>query len=176
MNGIDLDELERKAKTATPGSVAERVTGNGVSWDERGWHVRTRAHADDNYGLEAARRDEEFIAAASPDVVLALVARVRELESKAAVTADKVMALLETAEVALRRTSTSDEAIGRAIRETADSFRQFSRNGRWGACGACPRDRDRHAYPEFCAFTDRYDHQLNVAALAFNFIASTRTS
>ncbi len=47
-----------------------------------------------------------------------------------------------------------------------DCFLQFSRNGRWGTCGACPRDSDGHAYPEFCAFTERYDHQLSVDELA----------
>lgn len=56
-----------------------------------------------------------------------------------------------------------------ALRERGDSFVQFSRNGRWGTCGYCPRDREHHAFPEFCAFTDRYDHQLTAKELAENF-------
>jgi hypothetical protein len=56
-------------------------------------------------------------------------------------------------------------AVRQALRECGDGFRQFSRNGRWGCCGECPRT-DGHAYPEFCALTDRYDHQLGAADLA----------
>jgi hypothetical protein len=47
-----------------------------------------------------------------------------------------------------------------------DAFRQFSRNGRWGTCSDCPRDSSGNAYPEFCEWTDRYDHNLDVDALA----------
>lgn len=39
-----------------------------------------------------------------------------------------------------------------------NAFAMFSRNDRWGTCVACPRDSNGNAYPEFCAFTDRYDH------------------
>jgi hypothetical protein len=53
-----------------------------------------------------------------------------------------------------------------ALKELSDAFRQCSRNGRWGTCGGCPRDRENHAYPEFCGDTKRYDHQLTVAELA----------
>ena len=56
-----------------------------------------------------------------------------------------------------------------ALRERGDSFVQFSRNGRWGTCVDCPRDRELHAFPEFCPFTDRYDHQLTAKELAENF-------
>lgn len=34
------------------------------------------------------------------------------------------------------------------------------RNGRWGTCVACPRDKLGKVYPEECAFTERYDHNL----------------
>lgn len=51
----------------------------------------------------------------------------------------------------------------------ADAFRQFSRNGRWGTCGACPRDSEKHVYPEFCPETDRYDHWLSAQGLADQF-------
>ena len=47
-----------------------------------------------------------------------------------------------------------------------DQFIQFSRNGRWGTCGACPRDSNGHVYPEFCKYTERCDHQLTVDDLA----------
>ncbi len=46
-----------------------------------------------------------------------------------------------------------------------DSFRQFARNDRWGTCACCPRDSEGNAYPEFCKFTDRYDHKLTIDEL-----------
>lgn len=46
-----------------------------------------------------------------------------------------------------------------------DSFRQFSRNEKWGSCGSCPRDSEFNAYPEFCQYYDRYDHQLTIDEL-----------
>lgn len=58
-----------------------------------------------------------------------------------------------------------------ALRATADNFRQFSRNGRWGTCVDCPRepnDRGR-AYPEFCIHTARYDHLLTIDDLRENY-------
>lgn len=50
-----------------------------------------------------------------------------------------------------------------------DDFRQFTRNGRWGTCADCPRDSNEHAYPEFCSFTSRDDHQLDIDLLAKEF-------
>ena len=47
-----------------------------------------------------------------------------------------------------------------------DGILQFYRNGRWGTCCGCPRDTDNKAYPEFCANTERYDHQLTAKELA----------
>jgi hypothetical protein len=47
-----------------------------------------------------------------------------------------------------------------------DGFLQFYRNGRWGTCAGCPRDTENKAYPEFCAATERYDHQLTAEDLA----------
>ncbi len=38
--------------------------------------------------------------------------------------------------------------------------RQIARNGRWGTCAACPRTSAGEVYPEFCTYSDRYDHQL----------------
>jgi hypothetical protein len=54
----------------------------------------------------------------------------------------------------------------KTLREIGDNFRQFARNGRWGTCGGCPRDVQGNAYPEHCADTDRYDHQLGASSLA----------
>jgi len=50
-------------------------------------------------------------------------------------------------------------------RDAKSGFLQFSRNGRWGTCGDCPRDSNGIVYPEFCKFTDRYDHNLKLAEL-----------
>lgn len=36
------------------------------------------------------------------------------------------------------------------------------RNGRWGTCVDCPRDKDGTPHPERCISTDRYDHQLEL--------------
>lgn len=57
----------------------------------------------------------------------------------------------------------------KALFDTSDSFRQFSRNGKWGTCCECPRDRENHAYPEYCQHKDRYDHELDVDALSKNW-------
>ena len=59
-----------------------------------------------------------------------------------------------------------------ALKEMADSFRQFGRNGCWGTCVECPRDEEGHTYPEFCKhFGIRYDHQLTVDQLATHWNA-----
>lgn len=49
--------------------------------------------------------------------------------------------------------------------EKRDAYRQLSRNDRWGTCPKCPRDVDGYAFPEFCEFKDRQDHQRTVEAL-----------
>lgn len=56
-----------------------------------------------------------------------------------------------------------------AVAELRSAFADFSRNGRWGTCGACPCDGYGRKLPELCAFTDRDDHQLDVDALARRF-------
>lgn len=61
------------------------------------------------------------------------------------------------------------DAVAYALREVGDGFRQFSRNGRWGTCGGCPRDSAGRAYPEFCQFTARGDHHLDARTLAEQF-------
>jgi hypothetical protein len=50
-------------------------------------------------------------------------------------------------------------------KQFSEKFLQFSRNLRWGTCGGCPRDADGHAYPEFCEYTKRYDHNLTLTEL-----------
>jgi hypothetical protein len=55
----------------------------------------------------------------------------------------------------------------------AQHFHCFARNGRWGTCGFCPKDGHHNVYPEFCEHTDRYDHHLNVDALANQFKVRT---
>lgn len=45
------------------------------------------------------------------------------------------------------------------------AFAEFARNERWGTCVACPQDTNGVPYPEFCAYTDRYDHQLTGESL-----------
>lgn len=77
---INLDELETRAKAATPGPwlIERRDMGSGEII-----HVVYGTHDVTWSGDEAcpnARGDARYIAAASPDVVLALIARVRELE------------------------------------------------------------------------------------------------
>ncbi|HCQ31303.1 TPA: hypothetical protein DIU27_02895 [Candidatus Collierbacteria bacterium] len=51
-----------------------------------------------------------------------------------------------------------------------DAFLQFSRNGRWGTCGGCPKDSNGHTYPEACADTIRGDHQLDLQALMETYL------
>lgn len=52
-----------------------------------------------------------------------------------------------------------------AARQNWTPWRCFTRNGRWGTCAGCPRAFDGEAFPEFCEFTERYDHQLTLTAL-----------
>lgn len=43
------------------------------------------------------------------------------------------------------------------------------RNGRWGTCGACPREGGR-VHPEKCLYTDRGDHRLDATSAAMELI------
>lgn len=71
---VDLDDLERKARAATPGPWAADATdvvsdlGSKSAWVER-------------IGMANARKNVEHIVANSPPVTLALIARIRELEN-----------------------------------------------------------------------------------------------
>lgn len=79
----DLDNLESKAKAATPGpwqydgvNVTQAVNdGTGLA------DVITTDDADEGRIITDA--DAAYIAAASPDVVLSLIARVRDAEAQA---------------------------------------------------------------------------------------------
>jgi hypothetical protein len=55
-----------------------------------------------------------------------------------------------------------------------DFLLQFYRNGRWGNCTDCPRDKLGRAYPEFCANTNRHDHLLNMDDLVSHYNAIRR--
>jgi hypothetical protein len=50
-----------------------------------------------------------------------------------------------------------------------DFLLQFYRNGRWGTCVDCPRDTNGRAYPEFCEYTERYDHKLTLDDLVGHY-------
>lgn len=56
-----------------------------------------------------------------------------------------------------------------AAAETRQALADFSRNGRWGTCGGCPRDGTGKKLPELCEDTDRSDHQLDIDSLARHF-------
>jgi hypothetical protein len=73
---IDLDDLERKARRAEPGPWSGHGDPSFVVTAE-GVHVcDTYTHAGDR-----DLANVEYIAAAGPDVVIALIARIRDLET-----------------------------------------------------------------------------------------------
>ena len=77
---IDLDDLERKAKAATPGKWSWGEAEHAL-WGDGEYEAvidsgRHRSHS----GLKD--NDAEFIAAASPAVVLELVAELRKLRGE----------------------------------------------------------------------------------------------
>lgn len=62
-----------------------------------------------------------------------------------------------------------DDPRAHAAAELRSELADFSRNGRWGTCGACPCDGYGRKLPELCEFTERADHQLDVDALVGRF-------
>lgn len=47
-----------------------------------------------------------------------------------------------------------------------EHFRVFARTARWGTCVDCPRTiADQEPFPEWCKFTERYDHNLTLDEL-----------
>ena len=69
-----------------------------------------------------------------------------------------------------------DEKTKHALKNNAAHLIMFARNGRWGSCADCPRDSLGAAYPELCAHTERYDHQLSMKELAENWEHSKKTA
>lgn len=65
--------------------------------------------------------------------------------------------------------TTDNEKLWYALSEMGPHFRAFSRNGRWGTCGGCPRSGP-DVYPEFCTDTKRGDHQLTLDGLVHSWL------
>lgn len=81
---IDLDELERLAKAATPGPwrMVALSSHYGVTHGDYRFPTVVYAHEGwDGYGNGSSRPNADYIAAANPATVLALIARVREAEA-----------------------------------------------------------------------------------------------
>lgn len=77
---IDLDELERLAKAATPGPW---YAGEKNRWQlHDGRFIRTSHDHSGTAMVVSGGGDADFIAAANPETVLALVERVRALEKE----------------------------------------------------------------------------------------------
>jgi len=83
---VDLDKLERLAKTATPGpwdswpwGVADTDEVDTCFFGQRGEPARA-AIGECYPELGQGENDAQYIAAVSPDVVLELIERIRELE------------------------------------------------------------------------------------------------
>ena len=62
----------------------------------------------------------------------------------------------------------TSEAHLRYKKAYGDSFEQFRRNGRCGACTDCPIIEGR-AYPELCVNTTRGDHTLTLEDLVEHY-------
>lgn len=75
-----------------------------------------------------------------------------------------------------QRDAASDLAVCEAATPGDWHFACFARNGRWGTCACCPRDRQGNAWPEFCKNTDRYDHKLPASSLSAQFDARRATN
>lgn len=102
---IDLDELERLAKAATPGpwhafSQQKPWEIYDCRWAVGSGHMHALAVLDAPQTSAALRvkADAQHIAAANPETVLALVERVRELEQGLKVIRDECHAAVNEAE------------------------------------------------------------------------------
>lgn len=85
MTEIDLDELEQLAKAATP-----KWYSTGGIFDPGTDHETVNMWGETLSGMQSGycfgrcpRHDGQFIAAASPRTILALIARIRKLEAVA---------------------------------------------------------------------------------------------
>lgn len=75
---VDLDALDTAARSATPGPWAVHP---GTEWVRTfGGHGRGIASCDQRDSGEGDRENATHIAAADPTTVLALIARIRELD------------------------------------------------------------------------------------------------
>ena len=89
---VDLEELKRLAKAATPGPWQVSLNGSG----EDGWVEDSNSqYLTTGYEGEMAAKDVRFIAAANPAAVLALIERVEEAERHAAFLTDWSQATTE---------------------------------------------------------------------------------
>jgi hypothetical protein len=84
---IDLEDLERKARRATPGNWTTASPSKGSDGWSYGVTIATaspvqRIYTDYRGGI-AVEANRQHIAANSPPVTLALIGRIRELESAA---------------------------------------------------------------------------------------------
>lgn len=80
---IDLDELERKARAATPGPWCW-IHGDFADTLKRlGDQEIVLRITDDDRSIYPHPRNCGYLACSSPDVTLALIARIRELEALA---------------------------------------------------------------------------------------------
>jgi hypothetical protein len=84
MTAIDLDKLEALAKAATPGPwrLSEKEIIVYSADEQHGYNVHDMKGGGHEGMLENHKKDAAFIAAANPSAVLALIARVRELETE----------------------------------------------------------------------------------------------
>lgn len=57
-----------------------------------------------------------------------------------------------------------DEIEGQDRSSSQERNRQLARDGRWGTCVDCPRDRAGHRDPASCRHTRRYDHHIEIQA------------
>ena len=79
MTRDEMQELRRLAEGATPGPWKAALNGT----DESGWVQDANSDSMTvGYEGEMAAKDVRYIAAANPAVVLALIARIEELEGK----------------------------------------------------------------------------------------------
>ncbi len=78
MTKLDLEALEAKAKAATPGEWRKMVRRDGSLILSCGDPTKTHCQFD----FEGRECDLDWIAAANPATMLALIERIRELEAR----------------------------------------------------------------------------------------------
>lgn len=115
---VDLEELKRLAKAATPGPWQVSLNGSG----EDGWVEDSNSqYLTTGYEGEMAAKDVRFIAAANPAAVLALIERVEELTGANIVNRNAIRLQREAREVAEARVSKLEAAL-RSITDESLAF------------------------------------------------------